>query len=227
MPNAAARRAKNAPEVRILLADDHPVVRQGLRTLLAARPGWKVCGEAGSGRQAVEQAEKVHPHVVIMDLAMPDGDGMEATREILGKFPETEVVLLTVHEKPHLIRELIEAGARGCVSKSDADRELVAAVEAVLERRAYFAPKMMKVVFDGVRAGAAGIETASPALLTPRQREIVRLLAEGRSNKEIAAMLGLGVKTIETHRTNIMRRLQLPTFSHLIRFAIRAGIVEA
>lgn len=214
--------------VRILLADDHDLLRRGLRTLLETRRGWKVVGEAADGSEAVEKARRLRPDVVVMDIGMPERNGLEATREILRTCPGTEVVILTMHESEQAIREVVAAGARGYISKADTESDLVAAVEALSQHRPFFTQRGTQMMLDAYRKSdpARESESARTWALTPRQREIVQLLAEGKSNKEVAATLGISVKTAETHRTNIMHRLGFSSLSQLIRYAIRNRIVD-
>ena len=213
---------------RILLADDHEVVRHGLRVLLEAQPGFEVVGEAGNGREAVEQVRKVKPDVVVLDVTMPELNGLEATRQILQAAPQTEVLILTMHESEQVAREVLAAGARGYLLKSDAARDLVSAVDALRQHRPFFTSRVSQMVLEGYLHGPTLGETPAPKrdLLTPREREIVQLLAEGRSNKEVATALGISPKTIETHRANIMRKLNLHSVSDLVRFAVRNRMVE-
>ena len=209
---------------RILIADDHEIVRHGLRRLLETQPGWEVCGEAANGREAVAKARQLKPDVAILDFGMPELNGAEATRQILQDSPRTEVMILTMHDAEPLIREVLEAGARGYVLKSDASRDLVAAVQALLAHKTFLSPAVSKLVVDGYLRGA---EVETPAdRLTPREREIVQLVAEGRSNKEIAATLNISIKTVEAHRSHIMQKLSLSSISELVRYAIRNKIVE-
>ena len=214
--------------VRILIADDHDLVRQGLRTLVESQSNWEVVGEAITGRQAVEMAKKLRPDVVVLDIAMPELNGLEATRRILEEAPRTEVLILTMHESEQLVREVLSAGARGYVLKSDASRDLVAALESVSEHKPFFTSKVARIVLEGFLKGGARPEEAAtaPGALTTREREIVQLLAEGKSSKEVAAALAISVKTVETHRANIMRKLELHSISDLVRYAIRNKIIE-
>ncbi len=213
--------------VKILVADDHEVVRRGVRTLLEAHPGWKVAGEASTGREAVEMAREIEPDVVVLDLSMPELNGLEATRQILKFVPKTQVLILTMHESVQVMREVLQAGARGYVLKSDAGRHLVGAVEALHQNKTFFTSKVSQLVLDGFLQSAESAESLpSRGRLTPREREIVQLLAEGKSNKEVGTSLGISTKTAETHRTNIMRKLDLHSISDLVRYAIRNKIVE-
>lgn len=214
-------------EVRILLADDHEIVRRGLQAILKAQSGWKVVAEAANGREAVELARQLKPAVVILDISMPELNGLEATRQILKDLPKTEVLILTMHESEQVVREVLYAGARGYVLKSDAGQDLVAAVESLSRHKPFFTSKVAEMVLEGYRmTGATGRMTEPRSRLTPREREIVQLLAEGKSNKEVAVALGISVKTTETHRANIMHKLNLQSLSDLVRYAIRNKIIE-
>ncbi len=211
-------------DVRILLADDHEIVRHGLRRLLETQPGWKICGEAGSGREAVEKSRELKPNVVILDHSMPELSGAEAARQILKELPQTEIVILTMHDSEQLLREVLEAGVRGYVLKSDAMCDMVAAVNALLNHERYLSPGASGVAVEGFLHPRIEAEPADH--LTPREREIVRLLTKGNSNKEVASALNISVKTVEAHRANIMHKLNLPSFAELVHYAIRIGIVE-
>lgn len=213
---------------RILVADDHEVVRKGLVALLQAQPEWQVCGEAGDGREAVDKALELKPDVMILDIGMPTLNGLEATRQILKTNPHARVLILTLHDSDQVVREVLNAGARGFLLKSDAARDLVAAVEALRHDKTYFTSKVAAMVLEGyLKGGTPGaIVSAGRNRLTPREREIVQLLAEGKSTKEVAVALGLSVKTAETHRSNIMRKLQLHSVSDLVLYAVRNNIVH-
>lgn len=209
--------------VRILLADDHDVVRHGLRYLLEQQEGWTVCGEAGGGREAVEMARRLQPDVAVLDVAMPDLNGLEATRQIRKASARTEVLVFTMHESEQLVREVLAAGAKGYLLKSDAARSIVAAVEALAARRPYFNWKASETILEGfLRAAAAADGQAKGAEpLTPREREIAQLLAEGRSNKEVANRLDIGVSTVVTHRSALMRKIGARTVVDIVRYAVR------
>jgi DNA-binding NarL/FixJ family response regulator len=215
---------------RILVADDHEVVRRGLCALLQGQPDWEVCGEAGDGREALEKTQKLKPDVVILDIGMPSLNGLEATRQILKTMPHTKVLILTLHDSDQVVREVLNAGARGFLLKSDAARDLVAAVEALRRDKTYFTSKVAAMVLEGyLKNGTPGVQPTAPQTrnrLTPREREIVQLLAEGKSTKEVAVALGLSVKTAETHRSNIMRKLELHSVSDLVLYAVRNNIVH-
>jgi len=214
------------PNVLILVADDHEVVRKGLCNLLQSH-GWEVCGEAGDGRQAVEMTRQLRPEIVILDIGMPNLNGLDATRQILHHNENQKVLVLTITDTDQVIRDVLQAGARGFVLKSDAARDLVAAVEAILQHRTFFTSRVGEMVLDGyLRGGSSGKTEPSIPSLTPREREIVQLLAEGKSTKEVATVLDLSVKTAETHRSNIMRKLKLHSVGELVLYAIRNNIVQ-
>ena len=211
--------------VRILIADDHDVVRQGVRAVLEAEPEWIVCGEASSGREAVAKAVELRPEVVVLDISMPELNGLEATRQIRSAVP-AKILILTVHESDQVVTEVLDAGADGYVLKTDAGRKLVEAIQALLQNQTFVTERVRTVATRpaGRRPGAAG--TRGSARLTARQREVLQLLTEGRSNKEIGARLGMTTKTAETHRTQIMAKLNLHSMSELVRYAIRNRIIE-
>jgi len=209
--------------VRILLADDHSVVRRGLKGLLESKKGWKVCAEAGDGRAAVAEAKRHRPDVAILDIGMPELNGVEAARQIRAVSPVTEVLVLSAHGSEKLAREIFDAGGRGYLVKEDADQDLLAAVDAVRQHKPYFTSKLADWV---TRQMSEPTGKASRGRLTPREREIVQLLAEGKSNKEAATMLGISVKTIETHRANIMLKLNVHSITELVHYAIRNEMIH-
>jgi len=215
--------------MRVLVADDHEVVRRGICSLIEGQPGWKVAAEAADGREAVEKTKELKPDLTVMDISMPSMNGLEATRQIMKDCPESKVLVLTVHDSDPLIREVLDAGARGYVLKADAGRDLVAALEALRRNKTFFTAKVAQTVLDGYlkRDFEPAEVNTRKGRLTPRQREIVQLLAEGKSSKEVAVELGISVKTSETHRANIMRRLDCHSVSELVRYAIRNQIIEA
>ena len=220
--------------IRLMLADDHEVVRSGLKAMLETRPGWEVCGEAATGREAVRLAAELRPDVAIIDLSLPDLDGLEVTRRIKREVPATEVLVFTMHDTPRLIREVLSAGARGYVLKSDAARNIIAAVEALSQHEPFFTSAVSESILEGYLQAIPrdGEPTAKRARgegrdpLTDREHQIVRLLAENNTNKEIAAKLGISVKTVETHRSAIMRKLGLRSIVELVYYALRNGLVE-
>jgi DNA-binding NarL/FixJ family response regulator len=215
--------------VQILLADDHEVVRKGLRALLEAQPGWKVIAEATDGRDAVEKAIELHPDIAIVDIGMPCLNGLEATRQIVKKAPRTRVLVLTMHDTNPLIQQVVKAGARGYVLKSDVASDLVSAVEALCRDQTFFTSKVSQIILDRYVGRPEDAENSpdvdSP--LTPREREVVQLLAEGKSSKEVASVLGISVKTAETHRINLMRKLDCHSVAEVVRYAVRNLIAEA
>jgi DNA-binding NarL/FixJ family response regulator len=214
-------------KLRILLVDDHDVVRRGLRSLVEAQVDWQVCGEAATGREAVEKAGRLKPNVVIMDITLPELNGLEATRQIRKATPETQVLILTMHESEELLAEALRAGAHACMLKSDAGRELVSAIEALTQGKPFFTSKVAGILLSRQMGGpwsSERVDFAGPHL-SAREREVIQLLAEGKSNKEVAALLNLSVKTVQTHRANISRKLNLHSLGQLIHYAIRNGIV--
>lgn len=213
--------------VRILLADDHDVVRHGLCEMLNSQPGWEVCGEASNGREAVRIALKLKPDVAVLDLSMPELNGLEATRQIRKELPQTEVLIFTMHETEQLIREVLAAGARGYVLKSDAGRSLVAAVEALSHHKPFFTAKVSETLLSTyLKFNVKPDGDSVFHVLTDREREIVQMLAEGKSNKEVASLLSISVKTVETHRATIMRKLGINSIVELVHYAIRNELVE-
>jgi DNA-binding NarL/FixJ family response regulator len=213
--------------LRILVADDHAVVRRGVRALLESQANWQVCGEAATGREAVEQVKRLDPDIVLLDLSMPELNGLDATRRILRDSPRTQVLVLTMHHSEELAHQLMQAGAKGYVLKSDADRELIAAVESLQRRRAFLTPNLARPSPQGAEIPHQENVAGDWSELTSREREIVQLVAEGRSSKEVAAALNISIKTVESHRTNIMRKLRIRSVGQLVRYAVRNGIVQA
>jgi DNA-binding NarL/FixJ family response regulator len=209
---------------RILIADDHELVRRGLVALLADVPGWTIVAEAVNGRQAVELAERHRPDIVILDLTMPELNGLDATRQVLAALPAARVLILTAHESEQLVREVLGAAAQGYVLKSDAARTLVTAVEALLEGSTFFTSKVAQRVLEGYLRSRE--EAGATPELSTREREILQLLAEGGSNKDVARALGISLKTAETHRGNIMRKMGFDSFSDLVRYAVRNKMIE-
>lgn len=213
-------------QVRILVADDHEVVRRGVCALLEGHAGFQVCDEAVDGREAVEKAKRSLPDVVILDIGMPGLNGFDAARQIRTVSPDSEVLILTMHESEQVIREVLAAGARGYVLKSDAGRDLITAVEALSRRKTFFTSRVAEMVLQKYLEGSPDLMKSEATSLTPREREVVQLVAEGRTNKEVATTLNISVKTAETHRTNIMRKLDCHSLSELVRYAIRHKIID-
>jgi DNA-binding NarL/FixJ family response regulator len=215
-------------QLRLLVVDDHAVVRRGVRALLESQPGWEVCDEATNGEEAVRKAAELKPDIVVLDISLPELNGLEATSRILKESPESEVLILTMHHSEELAQQVIKAGARGYVLKSDADQSLIAAVDKLRQHQTFFTSRVAEFVLDsGLRGESTkhGVEDRSRRL-TSRERQVVQLVAEARSTKEVASQLGISVKTVEAHRTNVMRKLHLHSVSELVRYAIRNGMVE-
>jgi DNA-binding NarL/FixJ family response regulator len=220
--------ANNPSEkLRILLADDHEVVRQGVRMLIEKEPGWEVCGEAVDGRKAVVLAKKLSPDVIVLDVGMRELNGLEAARQIKRACPKTEVLIFTGEENDQLIHDVFAAGARSYILKSDIGQHLVAAIRALGQHKHYFTNRISEVVFARYLDGESGAGKDKTEGLTAREREIVQLLGEGKSNKEAGALLGISIKTVETHRAAAMRKLRLDSFADLVRYAIRNKIIAA
>ncbi len=213
--------------IRILLADDHTVVRKGLRLLLESQPGFEVVADASNGREAVELAERYQPDVVVIDVAMPILNGIEAARQISAKQPQTAIVFLSMHADEGYVVKALKAGARAYLLKDSAEDDLIAAIHAVNEGKAFFSPAISKMlVEDYVRQMREREVEDSFELLTTREREILQLLAEGKSNKEVATLLKLSLYTVETHRANIFQKLNLHSSAELILYAIRKGVIQ-
>jgi len=214
--------------VRILLADDHDVVRRGLRVLLQEHAGWEICGEAMTGREAVDLAREMQPDVAIIDLMMPDLNGLGVTSQIRKASERTQVLIFTMHHNETLIHGVLEAGARGYLLKTDAEQHVVTAVETLLRGQPYFSAQVSETVLEGfLRSGRhAAADSAVVPRLTPREREIIQLLAEGHRNKKIAQMLGISIKTVETHRTALMRKIGVRSIVELVRYAVRNNLTE-
>jgi DNA-binding NarL/FixJ family response regulator len=213
--------------VRILIADDHELFRRGLVSVLAGRPEWKIVAEAADGRQACELAAKLTPDIAVMDLTMPELNGLEATRQMRAATPKTRILIVTAHESEQLVREVLDAGAMGYVLKSDAGRILVDAIEALLDDRPFFTSKVARFVLQGYLRRGEQSDAPGAVTLSPREREIVQLLAEGNNNKDVARALQLSIKTVETHRSNIMRKMEFGSLADLVRYAIRNKLIDA
>jgi DNA-binding NarL/FixJ family response regulator len=212
--------------VRVLVADDHAIVRRGLRALVQLHPNWEVCAEASNGREAVEMVEQFAPDVAIVDIGMPVLNGLETTRKIVQTYPRTQVLILTMHQSDEVVREVLRAGARGYVLKSDADQHLIVAIETLLQHKPFLTSDVTNTVLMKYLNGGNAVDAEPDTRLTPREREIVQLLSEGKTNKEIAIELDISTRTVETHRANIMHKLGMESLSDLVRYAIRNKIVE-
>jgi DNA-binding NarL/FixJ family response regulator len=215
------------PKLRILLADDHEVIRLGVRRLIESEAGWEICGEAADGRTAVALAEKLVPDVIVLDLGMPELNGLEAARQIHRALPKTELLIFTGEESEQLIHEVFAVGARSYILKSDIGAHLIAAIHALSQHKHFFTSRISEIVFARYLNEESSSGQNKSESLTPREREIMQLLAEGRSNKETGVALGISVKTVETHRASTMRKLRLDSFADLMRYAIRNKIITA
>lgn len=213
--------------LRILLADDHTVVRQGLRKVLEERSDWEVVAEAGDGREAVRQAEELKPDVAIIDIAMPLLNGIEATRQIVKRLPATRVLVLTMHSDEAYVNQILQAGATGYLLKDSADVDLIQAVTAVSKGKSFFSPAVARVMLDDyVRQLADKGVSDRYQLLSEREREIFQLIAEGKANKEIAVLLSISPSTVETHRARIMEKLDLHSAAEIVLYAVRRGVIR-
>jgi DNA-binding NarL/FixJ family response regulator len=216
-------------KLRILIADDHELVRRGLIALLQAHEGWEICGEASDGREAVEKAKLLKPDVVILDVGMPNLNGLAATRQLSRQDPHCKIIVLTITDTDQIVQEALDAGARGFVLKSDAARDLVSAVEALQRNRMFLTPRVNDMVLAGfLDRGHRASHGEPPELpkLTPREGEVIQLLAEGKSSKEVASLLNLSTKTAETHRSNIMRKLGFHSIRDLVVYAVKNNIIQ-
>jgi DNA-binding NarL/FixJ family response regulator len=214
--------------LRILIADDHALIREGLRRLLSSRPDWEVCAEAGDGREAVEKVKALKPAVAILDFSMPKLNGIEATREIRAATPKTEVLVLTMHQDAHLVQEVFAAGALGCVLKSDSNEMLIQAVETVARQDRFFSASIAGLVLERFAKPQviSPISATAAADVTPREREVLQLITEGKTSKEIASTLRLSVKTVDAHRANLMRKLNLHSVADLVMWAVRHNLAR-
>jgi DNA-binding NarL/FixJ family response regulator len=208
---------------RILIADDHDVVRSGLRAILEAHPGWEIVAEAANGREAIKKALETKPDVAVIDYSLPLLNGIEATRQIRKREPRTEVLIFTMHDEEILIRNVLEAGALGYLLKADAKRYVVAAVEALAEHKPFFTARVSQTLLASF-LGKRG--AASDQILSPREESVIKLIAEGHGNKEIAEVLSISLKTVESHRASALRKLKLSSTADLVRYAIRNKLVE-
>ena len=216
------------PTLRILLADDHTVVRQGLRKVLEERADWRVVAEAGDGREAVRQAEQHKPDVAILDVAMPLLNGIEATRQIVKRVPNVRVLVLSMHADEAYVIQILHAGAAGYLLKDSADVDLLQAVSAVAEGKSFFSPAIARLMLDDYvkqRSGEPGVIDRY-ASLSDREREVFQLIAEGKANKDIAAILFISPSTVETHRARIMEKLDVHSAAEIVLYAVRRGVIR-
>jgi DNA-binding NarL/FixJ family response regulator len=216
-------------KLRILIADDHGLVRHGARAVLNSQRGWRVVGEAANGQEAVQKAIQLKPDVAVVDIGMPELDGIQVARQIRQALPDTQVLVLTMHESDQMVRRALDAGARGYLLKSDLTECLARAVRAVSEGKRFLTPKVSDIVLEGFLKSKSTHqqEERAGARITPRELEIIRLLAAGKSNKEVGAQLGIAIRTVETHRANILLKLGLHSLADLIHYAIRHEIIPS
>ncbi len=214
-------------KIKILIADDHEIVRRGVGNLLEINPEWEVCGEASNGDEAVESALKLKPDVMVLDFSIPPTDGLDIARKLQQEIPETRILIFTMHESEEIVRNLLAAGVRGYVLKSDADRFLISAVEALINDKTFFSSKVSETILSGfINPPEPKLKGEISSTLTPRELEITKLLASGKCNKEIAADLFISVKTVETHRRTVMRKLEISSIVELVHYAIRNDLVD-
>ena len=211
-------------EISVFLADDHKIIRDGLRSLLESQECMKVVGEAENGREALKLVNKLKPDVIIMDISMPDLNGIEATRQILTESPEVKVIALSMHSDRRFVIRMFRAGVSGYLLKDGAFGELVNAIEAVMDEGTYLTPKIAGILIKDLKNSAN--ENSSLSVLTAREREVLQLIAEGRSTKECADTLNVSIKTVETHRRQMMEKLEIHSIAELTKFAVREGITE-
>jgi DNA-binding NarL/FixJ family response regulator len=217
------------PLLRILIADDHDVMLEGARTVIERQPGWEVCGTVRNGREAVAWSLELKPDVVILDMTMPELNGLDAARQIRRRLPQTEILMYSGHQTEELVREVFEAGAKAFIAKSEAHTHLVAAVESLSRHKPFFTNDVSEILFSRMVNRAEGLdENVAPGeRLTAREREVMQLLAEGRSNREVSETLGISVRTTEAHRAHILQKLKLDSVAGLVRYAIRNNLIEA
>ena len=215
--------------VRILIADDHAVVCQGTRAVIEQQPGWEVCGVAATGREAVKQAFALKPDIVVMDMSMPDLNGLDAARQIKLRLPQTEILIFTAHQTEELVREVFEAGVKSVIFKSQAHHFLVEAIRSLSQHKPFFGDKVSEILFADIlnRSERNPSQRARSGNLSAREREIVQLISEGKSNKAVADALDISVRTAEAHRGSILRKLRLDSVAGLVRYAIRNKMIEA
>jgi len=214
--------------LRILIADDHEFIRRGIRAVLEKQPNCEIVGEAGDGREAVQLAATSLPDIAILDVTMPELNGFDATRQMLQENPNIKVLVLSMHESEQIVREVLASGARGYILKSDAGRDLLSAVDSLASGKPFFTSKVSELLLNVyLKRGAAPQESGdAPSVLTAREREILQLLAQGKSNKEVATTLYISVRTVETHRSNMMSKLNLHSMAELVRYALKNQIAS-
>jgi DNA-binding NarL/FixJ family response regulator len=210
--------------IKIILADDHRLMREGLRSLLETQPGIEIVAEAENGRETLQLVQKHKPDVIVMDISMPDLNGIDATRQIVSEFPKIKIIALSMHTNKKFIVEMLTAGASGYLVKDSALEELSKAINAVINNKVYLSPIITSVVVEDYRVSKSPADILAPVSLTPREREVLQLIAEGKTTKEIADYLNLSVKTIETHRMQMMNKLNIHSVAELTKYAIREGI---
>jgi DNA-binding NarL/FixJ family response regulator len=214
-------------KLRILIADDHEVVRAGVRAMVEHEPDLEVCGVATNGRDAVVLATRLKPDIVIVDMTMPELDGVQVVRQIKRALPQTEMLVFSAHESESIIAEVFAAGAKSYIRKADVGHHLISALRSLQQHKPYFTDEVSRVLFARFLKVVGSQDPSSSEKLSSREREIVRLLAEGKSNKENATTLGISIRTIETHRATVMRKLRVQSLAGLVRYAVRNGIVQA
>ena len=212
--------------VRVLVADDHEVVLEGVRALIARQPDFEVCGLATTGLEAVDLAQKTKPDVVVLDITMPELDGFEAIRQIRRVLPDTEVVVFSAHPSEEMIEDVFDAGAKSYIEKSESSEDLVAAIRSLAEHKPFFTSQASETLFSKFLVPGGRKETRGEPKLTTREREIARLLAQSSSNKEMAAALGISIRTVETHRATLMHKLGVHSVAGVVRYAIRHHLIE-
>jgi DNA-binding NarL/FixJ family response regulator len=214
--------------LRILVADDHEVVREGMRALIELEPGWKVCAAVSNGEEAVETAKELKPEVAVLDMTMPELSGLEALRQIKRASPNTEVVIFSAHHSENVIKQLFDAGAKSYIQKSDVARHLAMAIKSAAEHKPFLTPEISRVLFAKfLSVGFARKQGGQEHVLTSREKDVLRLLAQGRSNKDVAAAFGISIRTAETHRASLMHKLGLDSLAALVRYAVRNNIIDA
>lgn len=229
--NGSATGASVANEVsglRILVADDHDIIRRGIKALLASNASCEICGEARTGKEAIALAEKLQPDVIVMDISMPELNGLDATRRIHKLLPHIGIVILSLYFSDQLLRDVVEAGARGYILKSDTDRDLLTAIHLIANGKTFFTAAASDLILrdSSMQSSVPDARFMDRQRLTPREREILQLLTESKTNREVAQILGISRKTVEAHRTNLMRKLQVHSISELVRYAFKNHIIE-